>query len=61
MGYHEGIIYGRYPEPKHASDTEDTISHHIAPAKEAWHAIDERVLQHLSDTMSLCFTVCRDI
>jgi transposase len=47
----KGIIYERYPELEHAPDTEDTLRHLIEAAKEAWHTIDERVLQHLSNTM----------
>lgn len=44
-------IYELYPELEHAPDTEDTLARLIEAAKEAWQAIDERILQHLSNTM----------
>lgn len=44
-------IYELYPELEHAPDNEETLQLLIQAAKEAWHLIDERVLQHLSDTM----------
>lgn len=44
-------IYERYPELEKAPDTEETRFQLIEAAKEAWHAIDDRVLQNLCNTM----------
>ncbi|OJJ69213.1 hypothetical protein ASPBRDRAFT_131727 [Aspergillus brasiliensis CBS 101740] len=44
-------IYELHPELEHASDTEDTRQSLIQAAIEAWHTIDERVLQNLCQTM----------
>lgn len=40
----KNIIYERYPELKKAPDNQDTLNRLVKAAKEAWHAIDERVL-----------------
>lgn len=47
----KAVIYERYPELEQAPDTQETLGCLIEAAKEAWHAIDERVLQNLSNTM----------
>lgn len=44
-------IYELHPELERAPDTEDTLQLLIQAAKEAWHAIDERVLHNLCKTM----------
>jgi transposase len=44
-------IYKLYPELEHANDTEETLDKLIAAAKEAWQAIDRRILYNLSITM----------
>jgi len=44
-------IYKLYPELEYADDTEETLERLIAAAKEAWQAIDERILYNLSVTM----------
>lgn len=46
------IIYECYPELEKALDNNDALGKLIEEAaKEAWHAIDERVLRNLCDTM----------
>ena len=47
----KAIIYERYPKLEKASDNEETLQNLIEVAKEAWHAIDERVLRHLCESM----------
>ena len=47
----KAIIYERYPELKNALDTVDMLERLVEAAKEAWHAIDERVLQSLALSM----------
>ena len=47
----KAIIYTRYPELERAPDTQETLDCLIVAAKEAWNAIDERVLQSLSNSM----------
>lgn len=47
----KAIIYERYPELEKALDNNETLEKLIEAAKEAWHAIDERVLHNLCDTM----------
>ena len=47
----KAIIYECYPELEQAPDTQETLINLIEAAKEAWHAIDERVLQSLSISM----------
>jgi transposase len=44
-------IYELYPHLEYAPDSEATLNELIKAAKEAWQVIDERVLQHLSNTM----------
>ncbi|CAK44601.1 uncharacterized protein An03g03020 [Aspergillus niger] len=44
-------IYELHPELERALDTEDTRQSLIQAAIEAWHAIDERVLRNLCQTM----------
>jgi transposase len=44
-------IYELHPELERAPDTEETLQLLIKAAIEAWHAIDERVLQNLCHTM----------
>jgi hypothetical protein len=44
-------IYELHPELEHATDNADTLYQLIEAAKEAWHVIDERVIQNLSNTM----------
>jgi transposase len=44
-------IYELHPELERAPDTEDTLQSLTQAAIEAWHAIDERVLQNLCHTM----------
>lgn len=44
-------IYKLYPELEFADDTEETLEALIEAAKEAWHAIDQAVLDNLSITM----------
>jgi hypothetical protein len=48
----KGEIYRLYPELEHAADTEDILCQLIEAAKEAWHQIDQAVLNNLSITMS---------
>jgi hypothetical protein len=43
-------IYELYPHLEYAPDSEATLNELIKAAKEAWQVIDERVLQHLSNT-----------
>jgi len=45
-------IYRLYPELEHAPDTEQTLQQLINAAKEAWHAIDQAILDKISTTMS---------
>jgi hypothetical protein len=45
-------IYLKYPELETAPDTEATLERLIQAAKEAWHAIDQAVLDRISITMS---------
>ncbi|BDD59129.1 hypothetical protein MAP00_009280 [Monascus purpureus] len=40
-------IYEKYTELERALDTEETLKALIEAAKEAWHAIDQRVLENL--------------
>lgn len=47
----KGIIYERFPELEKAPDNNDTLEQLIEAAKVAWHAIDERTLMHLCDSM----------
>jgi hypothetical protein len=44
-------IYKLYPELEHAANTENTRQLLIQTAKEAWHAIEDPVLQKLSVNM----------
>jgi transposase len=44
-------IYELYPELGHAPDTEDILALLIKATKEAWQAINEKILKHLSNTM----------
>lgn len=44
-------VYELYPELERAPDTEETLQQLIEAAKEAWQAIDERVLRTLCYTM----------
>ena len=47
----KAIIYGCHPELEKALDNNEALEKLIEAAKEAWHAIDERVLRSLCDTM----------
>jgi transposase len=47
----KAIIYERHPDLEYACDNQETLARLIEAAIEAWHAIDQRVLQKLSDTM----------
>lgn len=47
----KGIIYERHSELERAPDTEETLEYLVEAAKEAWHAIDEAILRHLSNSM----------
>jgi uncharacterized protein (DUF1015 family) len=44
-------IYGLHPELKHATNNVDTLYQLIEATTEAYHVIDERVLQNISNTM----------
>lgn len=44
-------IYRLYPDLEHAPDTEATLERLVQAAKEAWHAIDQAVLDRISITM----------
>jgi hypothetical protein len=44
-------IYKLHPELEHANDSENTRQLLIQAAKEAWHAIENRVLYKLSVNM----------
>ena len=44
-------IYREHPELEHAPDTEETLERLIDAAKQAWHAIDQAVLDRLASTM----------
>jgi hypothetical protein len=44
-------IYKLYPELEYANDMEETLERLIGGAKEAWHAIDQRILNTLADIM----------
>jgi transposase len=44
-------IYELHPELEHATNSVDTLYQLIEATKEAWHAINEHILQNLSNTM----------
>ena len=47
----KAIIYERHPELERAANIEEVLEQLIEAAKEAWYAIDERVLCRLCDSM----------
>lgn len=48
----KSIIYERYPELEKAPNNRDTsLEQLVKAAKEAWHAIDDRILKHLCESM----------
>jgi transposase len=47
----KSIIYERYPHLESAPNTRETLEELVRAAKEAWHAINEKVLRHLSEYM----------
>ena len=44
-------IYRLHPDLEHALDTEETLQQLILAAQEAWHGIDQAILDSLSITM----------
>lgn len=44
-------IYRLYPDLALAQDNDETLARLVEAAKEAWHEIDEAILQNLADTM----------
>lgn len=45
------MIYEKYLKLERAPDTEEALQQLIKADKEAWHAIDERILENLCSTM----------
>ena len=47
----KSIIYERYPELEKVPNNRETLEQLIKAAKEPWHAIDDRILKHLCESM----------
>ena len=55
----KSIIYECYPELEKAPNNRETLEQLVKAAKEAWHAIDDRILKHCCIYMNLCLTRCK--
>ena len=47
----KSIIYECYPELEKAPNNRETLEQLVKAAKEAWHAIDDRILKHLCESV----------
>ena len=45
-------IYRNYPKLETADDTEETLLLLLKAAKEAWHSIEQSILDNISENMS---------